>query len=430
MRAWWAEAVTGGLSGATWRDPTGGEAYAVGSVHPLRGSWDAVAARCSEIAERLAVAARPCGGPRVWLGRAFGDALPGACSQWGDWSGWPAAAALVPRLEVRLEPAGGATLTATATVSRAGRGVHERLNSALAQLAARLLPSSAGGTDRQGELAAPQPDPAARRAYERRVAQALAAIRGGELEKVVVARAARWQLAPAFSLAALMTRLWRQQPDALGFAFAPGGAGVLLGASPERLLRAHAGAVATHALAGTAPRAREVAQEAALAAALQACPKTAREHALVVEAIRARLGACCVAIEAAPAPRLRWLPGLLHLETPLRGRLRPGVSPLEAAAALHPTPAMAGWPYAAAREWLARHDQLERGWFAAPVGWVGPGGEVDLAVAIRSALIRGGTLWGFAGAGIVAGSDPAAEWAETELKLAPLRRALSGEGAA
>src|SRR5690606_4613521 len=99
-------------------------------------------------------------------------------------------------------------------------------------------------------------------------------------------------------------------------------------------------------------------------------------------------------------------------------------------AALHPTPAMAGWPYAEARRWLARHDQLERGWFAAPVGWLGPEGELDLAVAIRSALIRGDTLWGFAGAGIVAGSDPAAEWAETELKLAPLRRALGEEGAA
>ena len=123
---------------------------------------------------------------------------------------------------------------------------------------------------------------------------------------------------------------------------------------------------------------------------------------------------------------MRRLPNVLHLHTPIRGTLRPGVHASELIAALHPTPAVGGVPFDAARAHIAGEPHA-RGWYTGPVGWLDAEGDAELVVALRCGVVRGASAWLYAGGGIVAGSTPAAEWEETELKLRPLLEALGAE---
>jgi isochorismate synthase EntC len=116
-----------------------------------------------------------------------------------------------------------------------------------------------------------------------------------------------------------------------------------------------------------------------------------------------------------------------HLETPIHGRLAPSWGVLDVAAALHPTPALGGWPKEAAQAYLAEAEPFNRGWYAAPVGWFDPWGNGLFAVAIRSGLLQGSQASLFAGAGIVEGSDPLQEWQETGLKFRPMLEAIGAQ---
>ncbi len=169
--------------------------------------------------------------------------------------------------------------------------------------------------------------------------------------------------------------------------------------------------------------------------------KERREHAFVVEAIRSTLASRCTSLEAPLTPALRQLVGIQHLETPFRGRLDPNPASGEQAdvlalvEALHPTPAVGGVPRAAAQDWLCRHEELDRGWYASPVGWLDVEGGGDFRVALRSGLVRNevevreqarqGRALLFAGAGLVAGSDPEQELVETRIKLRALLAPLT-----
>jgi isochorismate synthase EntC len=120
------------------------------------------------------------------------------------------------------------------------------------------------------------------------------------------------------------------------------------------------------------------------------------------------------------------MPNIQHLHTPVTGRVRPGVDVLDLVARMHPTPAVGGWPREAGLAALSRLERMDRGWYAAPIGWMDLKGDGEFAVGLRSALVEGNRATLFAGAGIVSGSEPAAELAETDLKLRPLRDALRG----
>jgi menaquinone-specific isochorismate synthase len=159
-------------------------------------------------------------------------------------------------------------------------------------------------------------------------------------------------------------------------------------------------------------------------------PKLMREHRLVVEAIARALAPVCGSLKYPGQPRLLRLRDLLHLWTEVRAQAKPGQTLLSLAARLHPTPAVNGAPRAPALDWLRRHEPFRRGWYAGGGGWLDPAGDGDLAVLLRSALLdaRGAEL--YAGAGILSDSDPRAEYAETELKLRTIQRALRGAGAA
>jgi salicylate biosynthesis isochorismate synthase len=197
------------------------------------------------------------------------------------------------------------------------------------------------------------------------------------------------------------------------------GAATFLGATPERLLYKRGLQFFTEALAGTFRR-----SQSDFAAELLRSPKEHEEHQPVLDAILERLAPHAEQLEYRPNPELRELPSLLHLRTPIAGRLRAPKHILELVADLHPTPAVGGVPTTQALQWIAEHERHERGWYAGPIGWFDAAGDGEFMVALRSGIVEGNTVTAFAGAGIVQGSDPESEFAETELKFTALLDAL------
>ncbi len=256
------------------------------------------------------------------------------------------------------------------------------------------------------------------------MARALAALRHGDLHKVVLARTRRLQWRAPLPWSEVWTRLNRAYPQTYRFLFRPGTAAVaFMGASPELLVRTQGTRLETMALAGSIARGRTPAEDAALAAALLASAKDRAEHAWVVQAIREALAPLAETVHAPSTPQVRAYANIQHLHTPIRARLRqPGV--WEAVARLHPTPALGGYPRQAALAFIAAHEPVPRGWYAAPLGWVTPQGDGEFAVAIRSAVLRASEALLYAGAGIVADSDPDREWDEIDLKFRAMQRVL------
>jgi salicylate biosynthesis isochorismate synthase len=254
--------------------------------------------------------------------------------------------------------------------------------------------------------------------YVDRVQRALAGIRAGQLDKVVLARAVHVTAGSAIDPVAWLVALRERFPTCTLFAVGEGDA-VFLGASPEQLVRVHGEQVETVALAGTAPRGASTSADRALGLALCDSRKNGAEHDIVVRHLQSVLADCCDGVEVAPEPRLLKTRTVQHLCTELRARRRPDapVSLLELASRLHPTPAVGGAPRESALEWLAENEGIDRGWFAGPVGFLQSDGDGEFDVALRSALVRGRSATAWAGAGIVSRSEPRAEFTETELKL-------------
>ena len=254
--------------------------------------------------------------------------------------------------------------------------------------------------------------------YIASVNRALEEIRRGTLHKVVLARAVHIKASQGIDPVSWLVALRERFPSCTLFAVGEGDA-VFLGASPEQLVRVQGAEVQTAALAGTAPRGASQADDRALGEALRDSLKDADEHAIVVRHLQSALEECCDDVEVARQPRLLRTRNVQHLCTDLRARQRGGapVSLLRLAERLHPTPAVGGAPVDAALRWLADHEHAERGWFAGPVGFLRSDGDGEFVVALRSALVRANRATAWAGAGIVARSEPRAEFTETELKL-------------
>jgi isochorismate synthase len=244
-------------------------------------------------------------------------------------------------------------------------------------------------------------------------------IREGGARKVVAARHTRVEFDGPFSHREVVCAL-AGQPMCTRFVFRRGTA-TFAGATPELLIAKMGPRVISEALAGSS--------RAADAAAMFASAKEREEHALVVEFIARGLEAMTSELEYPREPRLRRLRDVVHLVTPFEGRVDPraGCSILDLAAALHPTPAVAGMPRAKALEFLREHEPFARGWYAGPVGWFDSEGDGELRVALRSALLEPRCAHLFAGAGVVAGSDARAEYDEARLKERTLRTALGVE---
>lgn len=277
--------------------------------------------------------------------------------------------------------------------------------------------------------ATPEPDRAAYAAAVSRVLQAIEDS-GRPLTKAVLARSLRLEADRAIDPFALWSNL-KADPAASRF-LTPVGPGPdgdmrrMVGATPELLASRRGERVVSHPLAGSARRSTDIVEDEAAAKALLASDKDRREHALVVEAILDVLSPLCRELSAPSDPALLSTRTLWHLGTRIEGRLRDpeGVTAADLAAALHPTPAVAGAPRPRALEVIRAMERHDRGFYAGAVGWTDARGDGDWHVTLRCAEVEGRTVRAFAGAGVVAGSDPEAEADETSAKLLAILRAL------
>ncbi|WP_182112108.1 isochorismate synthase MenF [Actinotalea sp. JY-7876] len=266
--------------------------------------------------------------------------------------------------------------------------------------------------------------------WQEAVAQAVERIRAGELDKVVLARDVVARTTEPLDQRWVLRRLAADYPSC--WTFAVDG---IVGATPELLLRSEKGLVTSRVLAGTIRRTGDDAADLTRAATLAHSSKDLEEHEYAVESLTHALEPFCSSANVPETPYVLHLPNVLHLATDVTAVLRTDgedgpPSSLALAAALHPTAAVAGTPTAAACELIDRIEGMDRGRYAGPVGWVGTDGDGEWGIALRSAELDPDDphrLRLFAGCGIVAASEPAAELAESEAKLEPMRHAL-GDG--
>ncbi|WP_273847141.1 isochorismate synthase [Rubrobacter calidifluminis] len=255
------------------------------------------------------------------------------------------------------------------------------------------------------------------------VRRALSTFSAGGLEKVVLARRVSLYSQEDYDPLALLGGLAPVTPGCFRFLFEPGGGVAFVVASPERLFRMEGAEVVSEAVAGTRPRGLSESEDAGLRDELLGSEKDLREHGYVRKSIGEVLGRFCTEVEVAPGPEEFVLAQGRHLRSPIRGSLRAGVSPRDVLEALHPTPAVGGWPRDEAISLIRELEPFDRGWYAGPVGWVGAE-DAEFAVGIRSALVRGNEVHLFSGNGIVEGSDPEREWDELEGKLGAFAKVL------
>lgn len=257
------------------------------------------------------------------------------------------------------------------------------------------------------------------------VESALGGLAEGALQKVVLARDVVAELPASFDIRNVLRQLSDSYPTC--WIYSVDGT---FGASPELLVRVSHGQVSARVLAGTAGRGTDPGIDHAISSALVGSAKNLAEHAFAVTSLVEALEPFCSHVDADPTPFSLALPNLWHLASDVHGVLKTGVSSLDLAAALHPTAAVAGTPRKLAVDFIARVEGVDRGRYAAPVGYVSADGDGAWAIALRGAQLvsradGSKSLRAFAGCGLVVGSSAAAELAETNLKFAPIREALS-----
>jgi menaquinone-specific isochorismate synthase len=318
---------------------------------------------------------------------------------------------VVPRVLLGRDGRGQAWLTSVTEQGQAARAVPRWPLPVTSGLAAPT-----GLSWQEGSLPGPR--------WEQAVAEAVAAIKAGSLRKVVLARDVFGTAAQPIDTRILLQRLAVRYPGC--YTFACDG---MIGATPELLVSRAGREVSALVLGGTLPRGADPAEDEALGQELLASAKNNEEHAYAVVSIREALAPLCEVLEVEARPALLKFPNLQHLGTRVRGTLAGGGTPKSAlalAAAVHPPAAVCGTPTGAALDLIRELEHMDRERYAGPVGWVDAEGNGEWGIAIRCAQLSGRTARLFAGCGIVAGSDPAAELAETLVKLQPMRGALEG----
>ncbi len=261
--------------------------------------------------------------------------------------------------------------------------------------------------------------------WKESVAKLAQEVRSGVIEKVVTARELRLYGSSAFSPDAVVGRLLEQQPQSYIFAF-ESGKDCFVGATPERLIKRSGTEVLSTCLAGTIARGATLTEDEQLGEELLQDEKNLHEHALVVKMIKQAMQAGCDHVEVPDSPALYKVRDIQHLYTPVKGKAKAGATLLSMVEKLHPTPALGGFPQVQAMEKIRTEEIMDRGWYAAPIGWMDGRGNGEFAAGIRSGLIQGDEASLFAGCGIVGDSDPESEYMETKMKFKPMLSALGG----
>ncbi|CAN5494417.1 isochorismate synthase [soil metagenome] len=398
---------------------------AVGSAYESLGRGTG---RFGQVAESCALIMRdrifdepsgmPPGAGAVWVGGfSFSDSGGGS----SHWSSFPPALMVMP--ELSLARVGSRTLMTVNTI--AGERPDEEAASRLAARVSALSSEPLPMTDPHPSSSATIASVEAPDHYEDAVSSAVAQIRSSAMSKVVLAREVEVTAPSAHDPAAIFRIIREQFPSC--FCFCCGSPeGAFLGASPELLVRRSGAGLATAPLAGSTRRSADPAVDDHLGEQLLRSAKNRHEHEVVVKRIERALRRHAVWIEHAPEPEVIKVANIQHLATPIHAQLSDSHSAIELAGLLHPTPAVGGEPLEQALRAIGDLEPFDRGWYAGPVGWMDALDDGEFCVALRSALLRDRSARLFAGAGIVADSDPAAELAETELKLDALLPLIAG----
>jgi salicylate biosynthesis isochorismate synthase/menaquinone-specific isochorismate synthase len=384
--------------------------------------FNALERRWRGLSER-AVCDFPDAPPGVGLvavaGFAFAD--DGASSP--PWRGFGAATLTVPAVWLARRGE-GTWLTCNALVSHEDRDLDELLRRAIEPLdglVERPLPLFDPAP--VGRFSVHSPMPPAH--YEEAVARAVERIREGQLEKVVLAREVQVRAPRPHDPGAVFDVLRGGFPECFVYAVGRGEA-TFIGATPELLVRRDGNRASTVALAGSTRRSADPAVDDHLGESLLRSDKNRHENQVVAERIATALAPYSVWVTVAPEPVLIKVANIQHLAAPIRAQLTDAVGALALAGALHPTPAVGGEPDGVAKRLIPALEGLDRGWYAGTLGWTDTGGDGEFCVALRCALLRGELASCYAGCGIVADSEPAAELAETEVKLQAMLPVLSG----
>ena len=351
--------------------------------------------------------------PILLGGGAFFDSMDR-----GEWDSFPSATLVLPRYA--LVRVGEETFFSVNRASAEGEALRAEAEAFIAGFVSTALPTPS----MPDEIVSVE---TSREDWMRATRRSIEMIRAGGLKKVVLARPMQVTGNRAMDAPAMLEHLGKTCPACFRFMFEfePGTA--FAGATPERLVSVNGAKFSTAAIAGSIRRGEFPGEDEALGNQLRASVKDQSEHAFVVEQIREKMSPLVKSLDIEDEPQLLRLPNIFHLRTGITGALRAGQSILSIVNALHPTPAVGGVPGETALRVIRELEGFERGWYAAPVGWVDENGDGDFAVAIRSGLFRKNTATLFGGAGIVANSDPQKEWDETALKMRFLLNAMQSE---
>jgi salicylate biosynthesis isochorismate synthase/menaquinone-specific isochorismate synthase len=338
------------------------------------------------------------------------------------WEGFEAADLIVPEVALARR---GADVRLTLAVLAAADDVPEELAGRLEERARSLsdsplplLDPAPAGRFHIASVAPPEH-------YEAAVARAVEEIRADAFEKIVLAREVAVH-APAAHDAAAVFGVLRAAFESCYVFCAGRGDAAFIAASPELLVRREGLRASTVALAGSTRRSADPAVDDHLGEQLMRSDKDREEQAIVARRIARALRPHAVWVTAPDEPAIVKVANIQHLATPIRAQLTHPRSAIELAGLLHPTPAVGGEPHAAAVRRIPALEGIDRGWYAGPVGWTDANEDGEFCVALRCALLRGREARLFAGVGVVRDSDPAAELAETEVKLGALLPVLSG----
>ncbi|MET0795234.1 MAG: isochorismate synthase [Polyangiaceae bacterium] len=398
-----------------WAPPGEEESCGLGAAFIIsaRGAdrFESVRAQASAVWSKLdASRCEASFSPRFLGGFAF---QPGQAEQ-GLWSGFGDARFVLPELSYLKGPSGAWLRLIVPSTGWDRATFRARLEARLKRALHALF------------TPAPAREPAREVSREERPQEAWAAlvtaiqaeISSGQAQKIVAARRVSLNLDRELSAEAVHARLREDAPESTRFAFRVGGA-TFLGATPEQLIQKRGDELRTEAVAGSIS-----ADDPTAATRLAESAKDIREHEFVVSEILRLLGPLTSELSRGPQRQIHRLRTVFHLRTLIQGKLRAPSHVLELVARLHPTPAVAGVPTAAAIDFIARHEPDPRGWYTGPVGWFDAAGDGRFVVALRSGVIAGKRAELYAGAGVVQDSHAPSEFAETRWKLAALLGAL------
>lgn len=393
------------------------------------GRFSAIAADCAGVLEAALLddlfddPHAPSGAGVIWVGGfAFLDDDPRA----DVWRESPAASFVLPTIALTRRQGADPQARLTVTVLiQPDSLVADELARIEAQIDALCLDDDLGAAsfsphDGRADVSSIQPP----EHYERAVAEAAAAAADGDYEKIVLAREVCLRRDAPIDPVNAVRGLAESFPECTSFALGQGQT-TLVGASPELLIRREGRRASTLALAGSMRRGADPETDAHLGEQLLASSKNRHEHEIVVRRIERTLGRFSAWVAAGRAPELVRFKNIQHLATPIRAQLTEPRPVIELAGALHPTPAVGGEPWDRVRGRIRELEGFDRGWYTGGVGWMDLFEDGEFHVALRSALLDGPQARLFAGCGIVADSEPAAELAETETKLQALLPVLS-----